>query len=45
MDAWLESLDPDPRTTLGEWLAEARAAGLDEPEAAALATATTDGAP
>ena len=45
MDAWLESLDSDPRTTLGRWLAEARAAGFDEPEAAALATATREGAP
>ena len=45
MDAWLESLDPDPRATLAAWLAEAREAGLHEPEAAALATATKDGAP
>lgn len=45
MDAWLESLDPDPRATLGAWLAEAREVGFDEPEAAALATATREGAP
>jgi pyridoxamine 5'-phosphate oxidase len=45
VDAWLESLDPDPRATLGAWLAEAREVGFDEPEAAALATATREGAP
>ena len=45
MDVWLESLDPDPRATLGAWVAEARAVGFDEPEAAALATATSEGEP
>lgn len=45
MDGWLESLDPDPRAALGGWLEEARAAGLHEPEAAALATATLAGGP
>ena len=45
MDDWLESLDPDPLVVLTTWLAEARQAGLHEPEAAALATATADGVP
>ena len=45
MDAWLDSLDPDPLVTVGEWFSEARAAALFEPEAAALATATLAGAP
>ena len=44
-DAWLEGLDPDPRVTLARWLEEARAAGLHEPDGAALATAATDGRP
>ena len=44
-DAWLDGLDPDPRVSLAAWLGEARAAGLHEPEAAALATATPDGRP
>jgi pyridoxamine 5'-phosphate oxidase len=45
VDAWLETLDDDPRVTIAGWLAEARAAGLFEPEAAALATSTPDGRP
>ena len=45
MDAWLESMDADPLTALAAWLAEARAADLFEPEAAALATSTPDGRP
>jgi pyridoxamine 5'-phosphate oxidase len=45
MDAWLESLGPDPVSELRAWLAEAGDAGLFEPEAAALATSTPDGAP
>ncbi len=45
MDDWLESLDPDPLRVLETWLAEARDAGLHEPDAAALATATADGVP
>lgn len=45
MDAWLESLDADPLVVLETWLREAREAGLREPEAAALATATADGVP
>jgi pyridoxamine 5'-phosphate oxidase len=38
-------LDPDPVRQLNRWLQEARAAGIDLAEAAALATATADGAP
>lgn len=45
MDDWLEALDPDPLAVLESWLAEAREAGLHEPEAAALATATAEGVP
>ena len=45
MDPWLESLDDDPRVTVAGWLADAREAGLFEPEAAALATSTPDGRP
>jgi pyridoxamine 5'-phosphate oxidase len=45
VDAWLESLDVDPLTALAAWLADARAADLFEPEAAALATSTPDGRP
>ncbi len=41
----LRDLDPDPIVQLRRWLAEARAAGSDLAEAAALATATRDGAP
>lgn len=44
-DAWLDALDPDPWDTVARWLGEARAAGLHEPEGAALATATPDGRP
>ena len=44
-DAWLDALDLDPRASLAAWLGEARAAGLHEPEAAALATSTPDGRP
>ena len=44
-DAWLDALDPDPHASLAVWLGEGRAAGLHEPEAAALATATPDGRP
>ena len=45
MDDWLESLDADPLRVLETWLAEARDAGLHEPDAAALATATAGGVP
>ena len=38
-------LDADPIVQLGAWLAEARAAGVELPEAMTLATATPDGAP
>jgi pyridoxamine 5'-phosphate oxidase len=45
VDPWLVSLDDDPLVTVAGWLAEARDAGLFEPEAAALATSTPDGRP
>lgn len=45
MDSFVESLDPDPLVAFDGWLSEARAAGLWEPEAMALATATPDGRP
>jgi pyridoxamine 5'-phosphate oxidase len=38
-------LDPDPHRQLALWYAEAQARGLSQPEAAALATASPDGAP
>ena len=38
-------LDADPVVQLGAWLEEARAAGVELPEAMTLATATPDGAP
>jgi pyridoxamine 5'-phosphate oxidase len=41
----LTDLDPDPVQQLSRWLADARSAGIELAEAAALATATTDGAP
>ncbi len=37
--------DPDPIAQFAEWLAEAAAAGIDQPEAMALATASADGSP
>jgi pyridoxamine 5'-phosphate oxidase len=40
-----EELDPDPLVVLHSWLAAARAAGVELPEAMTLATATLDGAP
>ena len=40
-----EDLDPDPVVQLRQWLDEARAAGVELPEAMTLATATQDGAP
>jgi pyridoxamine 5'-phosphate oxidase len=40
-----EDLDPDPVAQLRCWLDEARAAGVELPEAMTLATATRDGAP
>ncbi|HET6864960.1 MAG TPA: pyridoxamine 5'-phosphate oxidase [Solirubrobacteraceae bacterium] len=38
-------LDPDPVAQFERWFDEARAAGAFQPEAAAVATATADGAP
>ena len=38
-------LDADPVAQLRTWLADARAAGIELPEATTLATATADGAP
>jgi pyridoxamine 5'-phosphate oxidase len=40
-----QDVDPDPLLQVRAWLEEAREAGVFEPEAAALATATLDGAP
>jgi pyridoxamine 5'-phosphate oxidase len=45
MDAYLEGLRADPNEQLAMWLGEARVAGLKEPQAMALATATPAGAP
>src|SRR5947208_3109880 len=38
-------MDADPIRQFSRWLAEALAAGIDEPHAMTLATATPDGAP
>ncbi|HEX3511376.1 MAG TPA: pyridoxamine 5'-phosphate oxidase [Solirubrobacteraceae bacterium] len=44
--AWLErDADPDPLAQFDAWFEQARGAELPLPEAAALATATPDGAP
>ena len=40
-----DDLNPDPVVQLRHWLEEARAAGIDLPEAMTLATATREGAP
>jgi pyridoxamine 5'-phosphate oxidase len=40
-----EELDPDPVRQFTDWFHEAVAAGVSQPEAVALATATPDGAP
>jgi pyridoxamine 5'-phosphate oxidase len=40
-----EDLDDDPLRQFGSWFAQAGAAGVREPQAAALATADADGAP
>jgi pyridoxamine 5'-phosphate oxidase len=45
MDTWIAGLDADPLVELRRWLEEAREAGLHEPEAMALATATPTGRP
>jgi len=37
--------DPDPLEQFTRWFADARAAGIRAPEAAAVATSTSDGAP
>lgn len=39
------NVDPDPLAQFGRWFDEATAAGVYEPEAVALATASADGAP
>ncbi len=38
-------VDPDPFVQFERWFADARAAGIELPEAAALATSTSDGHP
>jgi pyridoxamine 5'-phosphate oxidase len=40
-----EDVDPDPVRQFTAWFEEATTAGVSQPEAAALATASTDGAP
>ena len=40
-----EDVDPDPIRQFTAWFEEARSAGVSQPEAAALATASTAGAP
>ena len=40
-----QDVDPDPLLQFRAWFEQARASGVFEPEAAALATATPDGAP
>ena len=40
-----EDVDPDPVRQFAKWFEEAASAGVSQPEAVALATATTDGAP
>ncbi len=40
-----EDVDPDPVRQFEVWFAAAQGAGMSQPEAAALATATADGAP
>jgi pyridoxamine 5'-phosphate oxidase len=40
-----QDIDGDPLRQFAAWLEDARAAGVREPEAAALATASADGAP
>src|SRR5271165_684058 len=40
-----EDVDPDPMRQFAAWFADAEAAGVRVPEAAALATASADGAP
>jgi pyridoxamine 5'-phosphate oxidase len=45
VDDWLDELDADPLLVLERWLVDAREAGLHEPEAMALATASPSGSP
>lgn len=45
MDDYAASLDPDPHVQFERWFSEATAAGVVQPEAMTLATATMDGAP
>ena len=45
MDGFLDGLDSDPHAQFELWLADARNAGLWEPEAMALATADATGSP
>ena len=40
-----EDVDADPVRQFAKWFEEAKGAGVSQPEAVALATATTDGAP
>lgn len=45
MDDFLDALDADPHPQFERWLADAREAGLWEPDAMALATADAAGSP
>lgn len=45
VDGYVEALDPDPHAQFERWLEAARAAGLHEPEAMALATSEPDARP
>lgn len=45
MDAFLEGLAEDPHAQFDRWLSAARDAGVPEPDAVALATASPDGRP
>ncbi|MGH2995838.1 MAG: pyridoxal 5'-phosphate synthase, partial [Gaiellaceae bacterium] len=45
MAADIQDLHPDPLVQLARWLEEARAAGLELPEAMTLATADAEGRP
>jgi len=45
MDEWAEGLAADPIDQYRAWFEEARAVGLGEPDAAALATVAPDGSP
>lgn len=45
VDEWIDALSTDPVDQFRVWFEAARDAGLPEPEAAALATASADGTP